>query len=156
MTTPKGKTEHSAKRTLISRNQSREIPHKSFKEKQEDMCLGLSDASKLIDNSNPPVRGTEEIFVSPVQPKNKENEKLKSKKEQKAKRKRRFHKQSARKENNESQNIRFTRRLWTDEEDVAITALVQRHGIRKWTLISRKLQDQYAIYGRSGKQCRER
>ena len=50
----------------------------------------------------------------------------------------------------------FTRRLWSDDEDDAIMGLVQKYGIRKWTLISRKLQEEYQIYGRSGKQCRER
>lgn len=47
------------------------------------------------------------------------------------------------------------RRLWTQEEDDTITRLVKEYGIRKWTLISKKLK-QYGIYGRSGKQCRER
>ncbi len=50
----------------------------------------------------------------------------------------------------------FTRRLWSDAEDEAIIKLVKKYGIRKWTLISRKLQEEYEIYGRSGKQCRER
>lgn len=50
----------------------------------------------------------------------------------------------------------FTRRLWGDDEDKAITKLVKKYGIKKWTLISRKLQEEYQIYGRSGKQCRER
>lgn len=50
----------------------------------------------------------------------------------------------------------FKRRLWTIEEDQAITSLVEQHGIRKWTLISKKLQEKFHIYGRSGKQCRER
>eukprot|EP00826_Nyctotherus_ovalis_P007973 TRINITY_DN12062_c0_g2_i1.p1 TRINITY_DN12062_c0_g2~~TRINITY_DN12062_c0_g2_i1.p1 ORF type:complete len:442 (+),score=114.74 TRINITY_DN12062_c0_g2_i1:169-1494(+) len=50
----------------------------------------------------------------------------------------------------------FKRRLWTTEEDSAITSLVALHGIRKWTLISRKLQEKFRIHGRSGKQCRER
>ena len=49
-----------------------------------------------------------------------------------------------------------TRRLWTKEEDEAITQLVRQYGIRKWTLISKKLQERYGIHGRSGKQCRER
>ena len=53
-------------------------------------------------------------------------------------------------------NIGSTRRLWTKDEDEAITHLVKHYGIRKWTLISKKLQDKYNIYGRSGKQCRER
>ncbi len=50
----------------------------------------------------------------------------------------------------------FTRRLWNDDEDDAIIRLVDKYGIRKWTLISRKLQEEYQIHGRSGKQCRER
>lgn len=50
----------------------------------------------------------------------------------------------------------FKRRLWTKEEDEAITSLVKQHGIRKWTFISKKLQEKYHIYGRYGKQCRER
>jgi len=54
------------------------------------------------------------------------------------------------------QQSSFKRRLWTTEEDRAITLLVQQHGIRKWTLISRKLQEKYHIHSRSGKQCRER
>jgi myb proto-oncogene protein len=79
-----------------------------------------------------------------------------TKREPKRRRKRHIRKHSDRYEDNDSQSNHFSRRLWTDEEDRAITTLVQRHGIRKWTLISRKLQDQYHIYGRSGKQCRER
>ncbi len=51
---------------------------------------------------------------------------------------------------------RFTRRLWNDSEDEAIAALVVKYGTKKWTLISRKLQEEFGISGRSGKQCRER
>lgn len=50
----------------------------------------------------------------------------------------------------------FTRRLWREEEDEAILNLVRENGIKKWTLISRKLSEDYGINGRSGKQCRER
>lgn len=50
----------------------------------------------------------------------------------------------------------FTRRLWKDEEDEAINSLVDKYGIRRWTLISKKLQEEFGINGRSGKQCRER
>lgn len=50
----------------------------------------------------------------------------------------------------------FRRRLWTREEDEAIRNLVEEYGIRKWTQISKKLQDRYHIHGRYGKQCRER
>ena len=50
----------------------------------------------------------------------------------------------------------FTRRLWQQDEDEAIKILVAQHGIKKWTLISRMLEQEYGIHGRSGKQCRER
>ena len=50
----------------------------------------------------------------------------------------------------------FTRKLWNDEEDDAILNLVKTYGVRRWTLISKKLQEGYHIHGRSGKQCRER
>jgi hypothetical protein len=50
----------------------------------------------------------------------------------------------------------FTRRLWNKEEDNVILKLVKEYGTKKWTLISKKLQEVYKIYGRSGKQCRER
>eukprot|EP00826_Nyctotherus_ovalis_P037327 TRINITY_DN3397_c0_g3_i6.p2 TRINITY_DN3397_c0_g3~~TRINITY_DN3397_c0_g3_i6.p2 ORF type:complete len:138 (+),score=30.48 TRINITY_DN3397_c0_g3_i6:113-526(+) len=50
----------------------------------------------------------------------------------------------------------FTRRLWMTEEDTAIGKLVEKYGIKKWTLISKKLQEEYRINGRTGKQCRER
>eukprot|EP00826_Nyctotherus_ovalis_P001557 TRINITY_DN10255_c0_g1_i4.p3 TRINITY_DN10255_c0_g1~~TRINITY_DN10255_c0_g1_i4.p3 ORF type:complete len:131 (+),score=29.84 TRINITY_DN10255_c0_g1_i4:162-554(+) len=53
-------------------------------------------------------------------------------------------------------NKAFTRQLWRNEEDDAIATLVRQHGIKKWTLIARKLQDEYKIYGKTGKQCRER
>ena len=39
---------------------------------------------------------------------------------------------------------------WTDAEDAALTALVQRHGCRKWSEVARGLGQ------RTGKQCRER
>lgn len=55
-----------------------------------------------------------------------------------------------------SRGSTFTRKLWNDEEDDAILSLVQTYGIRRWTLISKKLQENYHIHGRSGKQCRER
>lgn len=60
------------------------------------------------------------------------------------------------KSRSKQQSGNFKRRLWTTEEDKAITLLVEQYGIRKWTLISRKLQEKHHIYGRSGKQCRER
>ena len=50
----------------------------------------------------------------------------------------------------------IARRLWTQEEDEAITSLVKLHGIRQWALISKRISEVYHIKGRSGKQCRER
>lgn len=51
---------------------------------------------------------------------------------------------------------KYSRRLWSDEEDEAISTLVETYGTRRWTFIAKKLQEAYRIYGRSGKQCRER
>lgn len=53
------------------------------------------------------------------------------------------------------------RRPWTTEvksrkEDAAVSALVRELGLRSWTLVSAALVSQYALTGRSGKQCRER
>lgn len=53
------------------------------------------------------------------------------------------------------------RRPWTSEvgfsqEDAAVSALVREFGLRSWTLVSAALVSQYALTGRSGKQCRER
>jgi len=50
----------------------------------------------------------------------------------------------------------FTRRLWNDTEDKAIAELVKKYGIKRWSLIARKLDEEYGISSRSGKQCRER
>lgn len=50
----------------------------------------------------------------------------------------------------------FTRRLWNEQEDNVILKLVKEYGTKKWTLIAKKLEEVYEIYGRSGKQCRER
>jgi len=51
---------------------------------------------------------------------------------------------------------KFIRRHWTQEEDTAIAQLIKRHGIKKWSLIAKKLAADFGIIGRSGKQCRER
>ncbi len=48
------------------------------------------------------------------------------------------------------------RKLWTIEEDRAITELVKKHGTRQWALISKRILEEYRIEGRTGKQCRER
>ena len=49
-----------------------------------------------------------------------------------------------------------SRRLWQTVEDKAIIDLVGKHGAQKWTIISKKLEEDYNINGRSAKQCRER
>ena len=48
------------------------------------------------------------------------------------------------------------RRPWTAKEDAAIRGLVEETGVKQWTLIAENLQKRFSIYGRSGKQCRER
>lgn len=49
-----------------------------------------------------------------------------------------------------------SRRVWTAEEDAAIRTLVKTHGMRSWAIIEEYLASEYSIFGRSGKQCRER
>lgn len=48
------------------------------------------------------------------------------------------------------------RRPWTEDEDVAIRNLVSVYGTKKWSMISDKLETDYSVKGRTGKQCRER
>ena len=50
----------------------------------------------------------------------------------------------------------FTRRLWNGTEDKAIVELVKNYGTKRWSLIAKKLEEEFHISGRSGKQCRER
>jgi len=50
----------------------------------------------------------------------------------------------------------FTRRHWTRAEDEAISELINKHGMKKWSLIAKKLREDFEVSGRSGKQCRER
>ena len=49
-----------------------------------------------------------------------------------------------------------SRRVWTTEEDSAIRTLVKTHGMRSWAIIEEYLASEFSIFGRSGKQCRER
>lgn len=42
------------------------------------------------------------------------------------------------------------------KEDQAIIELVRKYGIRKWTIVSQKMEEIFMMKGRSGKQCRER
>jgi hypothetical protein len=48
------------------------------------------------------------------------------------------------------------RRAWSEIEDKAIKELVEKYGIRKWTVVAQKMEEVYKLIGRSGKQCRER
>lgn len=43
-----------------------------------------------------------------------------------------------------------------NQEDQAIIELVQLYGNKKWTIISHKMQFEYYLQPRTGKQCRER
>jgi len=49
-----------------------------------------------------------------------------------------------------------TRKLWTPHEDKAIYELVDRYGTKQWTLIAKKLKEEFRIKSRTGKQVRER
>ena len=51
---------------------------------------------------------------------------------------------------------KFSRRHWTLKEDNAISELIQKYGMKKWSLIAKRLKEDFGINGRSGKQCRER
>ena len=42
------------------------------------------------------------------------------------------------------------------QEDKAIKELISNYGVKKWTLVAKKLAEDFKIKGRSGKQCRER
>lgn len=59
-------------------------------------------------------------------------------------------------ENERKRTATFTRRHWTRTEDEAISELINKHGIKKWSLIAKKLREDFGVPGRSGKQCRER
>jgi hypothetical protein len=48
------------------------------------------------------------------------------------------------------------KRLWERFEDEAVEQLVQKYGVKKWSLIAEKLNTEYKIKARNGKQCRER
>lgn len=42
------------------------------------------------------------------------------------------------------------------QEDQAIQVIVQDLGTKRWSEISQTMQEKFKLYGRSGKQCRER
>ena len=43
------------------------------------------------------------------------------------------------------------RRSWSKNEDDAIIDLVEKYGIKKWTIVAKKMEDVYHLSGRSGK-----
>lgn len=59
-------------------------------------------------------------------------------------------------ENKRRRSGTFTRRHWTRQEDDAISELINKHGMKKWSVIAKKLKEDFGVLGRSGKQCRER
>ena len=48
------------------------------------------------------------------------------------------------------------RKPWTLSEDEAIRQLVSLNGTQQWAIIAKRLETDFNIRGRSGKQCRER
>lgn len=50
---------------------------------------------------------------------------------------------------------RVDRKQWDQAEDGVIIELVKKYGLRKWNLISKRLNE-LAGKNRTGKQCRER
>ena len=49
-----------------------------------------------------------------------------------------------------------SRRCWTLEEDYALRELVLEFGTKRWALIASKCSERFHLYGKTGKQCRER
>jgi hypothetical protein len=48
------------------------------------------------------------------------------------------------------------RRPWSAEEDQILKDLFEKVKLNKWSLIARRMEEEYQMGGRSGKQCRER
>ena len=46
--------------------------------------------------------------------------------------------------------------MWSAEEDEVLRLLKDERGEKKWSLIARKMDLEFGIRGRTGKQCRER
>lgn len=67
-----------------------------------------------------------------------------------------FPKQVTMKKEKSKRQQKYSRRMWTDEEDRAISILVNAHGVRRWAHVAKELGRVFNISGRSGKQCRER
>lgn len=52
--------------------------------------------------------------------------------------------------------VQQKRKPWTSSEDEAIRKLVSSSGTQQWATIAKKLETEFSLKGRSGKQCRER
>jgi len=55
-----------------------------------------------------------------------------------------------------SSDSSYSEPLYFLKEDEAIIELVRKYGIRKWTIVSQKMEEMFMMKVRSGKQCRER
>ncbi len=48
------------------------------------------------------------------------------------------------------------KRNWTEEEDRALRIVFEATRAPKWSHIARRLQEEFGVKGRNGKQCKER
>lgn len=48
------------------------------------------------------------------------------------------------------------KRPWTEEEDRALKFVFETIKVTKWSHIARRLQEEFGVRGRNGKQCKER
>lgn len=48
------------------------------------------------------------------------------------------------------------RKPWSEEEDAVLKFLKEEVKIAKWSHIARKMAEEHSMFGRNGKQCRER
>ena len=48
------------------------------------------------------------------------------------------------------------RKAWSSEEDEVLKNLREEQQITKWSVIAKKMAEEYNMPGRTGKQCRER
>jgi hypothetical protein len=48
------------------------------------------------------------------------------------------------------------KRPWTEEEDRLLKFVFDASKLTKWSQIARRLQEEFGVKGRNGKQCKER
>jgi len=46
------------------------------------------------------------------------------------------------------------RKVWTEEEDKILRFFREERQEKKWSFIARKMEEEFGIVGRNGKQCR--